>query len=241
MKIKIKKLHPDAVIPTYAKHGDAGMDLTAIGTTEIDLEKGYEGFVEFKTGLSVEIPEGYVGLIFPRSSISKTAFLLANSVGVIDSGYRGEITVRFKMDSIAIYADIAESSEETVAEKVLYEKYDPKFYFVGDKIAQLMIIPYPHIEFEESTDLSETERGSGGYGSTDEERSFSIWSEGYAITGQNGYANYFGESVGKTFKEAVNNFSKLNKAFSDHYDSERMTHWGCKLFDNETDARKSFG
>lgn len=147
MKIKIKKLHKDAVIPSYAKDGDAGMDLTAIsanGSPE-------HGYVEFGTGLSIEIPKGYVGLIFPRSSISKRSAMLANSVGVIDSGYRGEITLRFKIDTATLFA-----------KGCIY-----KPYMKGDRVGQLIIMPYPHIEFEEVDELSETERGEGGFGSTD--------------------------------------------------------------------------
>lgn len=140
MKVKIKKLVPEAIIPQYSKPGDAGMDLVA---TYIKVEDHHNyGYYEYGTGLSVEIPEGYVGLVFPRSSISNTGMLLTNSVGVIDSGYRGEIRARFKYVS------------------------GTKSYEVGDKIAQLIIIPYPSIEFEEVEDLSQTDRGDGGFGST---------------------------------------------------------------------------
>lgn len=146
MKVKVKKLHPDAVIPTYAKEGDAGMDLTAIS-----LERDeYSNFV-YGTGLAVEIPKGYVGLVFPRSSISKKHQLLSNSVGVIDSGYRGEIMFKFKnaLDNrVQRFIDVFKS------------------YSIGDRIGQLIIMPYPQIEFEEVSELSESERGEGGYGST---------------------------------------------------------------------------
>lgn len=138
MKIKIKRLHPNSVIPTYAKHGDAGMDLTA-------TSKSYDenNNVVYGTGLAVEIPEGYVGLVFPRSSICKKDLFLTNSVGVIDSGYRGEIMAKFKhTDNL------------------------PVEYRVGERIAQLIIIPHPHIEFVLANELSESERGSGGYGSS---------------------------------------------------------------------------
>lgn len=142
MKVKIKKLHPDAVIPSYAHNTDAGLDLTAISLEIVD--KGDYGYYRYKTGLSMEIPEGYVGLIYPRSSISNTGMILSNSVGVIDSGYRGEIEFRFK------------HIKNTVE------------YKVGDRIGQLIIMPYPKIEFEEVQDHSEeTTRGEGGFGSTD--------------------------------------------------------------------------
>jgi len=140
MKVKIKKLVPEAVVPSYANPGDAGLDLVATWIKVEDHNK--YGFFEYGTGICVEIPEGYVGLIFPRSSISKTGMLLTNSVGVIDSGYRGEIKFRFKYIS------------------------GTNSYNVGDKIGQLIIMPYPKIEFEEVNELNETQRGDGGFGST---------------------------------------------------------------------------
>lgn len=139
MQVKIKKLHDLVEIPTYAKKGDAGMDLTAVS-----IEKDAYGNAVIHTGLAVEIPEGYVGLVFPRSSISKYDMHLRNSVGVIDSGYRGEIMLKFSFLE------------------------DGALYQMGDKIAQLIILPYPQITFEEVDELSETERGEGGFGSTTE-------------------------------------------------------------------------
>jgi len=136
MKVRIKRLHPDAVVPSYAKAGDAGMDLTAV-----EMEREWN-IVTYKTGLAIEIPEGHVGLLFPRSSVYKTSMVLSNCVGVIDSGYRGEIMLKFR------------STESN------------KAYEVGDRVGQLIILPYPQVEFEEVDDLSSTERGSGGYGST---------------------------------------------------------------------------
>jgi dUTP pyrophosphatase len=138
MKVKIKRLHKDAVIPVYAKPGDAGLDLVATNIISFDKEQ-----VVYGTGIAVEIPEGYVGLVFPRSSIRKYEQYLSNSVGVIDSGYRGEIQATFNS---RFYADVK--------------------YKVGEKIAQLIIMPYPHIDFEEVDKLSDTERGDGGHGST---------------------------------------------------------------------------
>ncbi len=137
MNVKIKKLHELVEIPTYAQPGDAGLDLTAV-----DITTDEYGNAVIHTGLAVEIPEGYVGLVFPRSSISKYDMHLRNSVGVIDSGYRGEIIVKFGY------------------------KPEGTLYKMGDKIAQLIILPYPQITFEEVTELSETERGEGGFGST---------------------------------------------------------------------------
>lgn len=139
MKLKIKKLDKNAVTPFYSKPGDAGMDLVAISKDENGM------FVEYGTGLAVELEDGYVGLIFPRSSISKYHLSMANSVGVIDSGYRGEIKVRFKKTSTTAYENV---------------------YNVGDKICQLIVMPFPKIEIEEASELSNTERGVGGFGSS---------------------------------------------------------------------------
>jgi dUTP pyrophosphatase len=142
MKVRIKKLNPNAVIPTYAKTGDAGMDLTItniISETTTDVTYGF--------GIALEIPFGFVGLIFPRSSVRKYDLALTNSVGVIDSGYRGELQATFK--------------------KTSWLKQDSSTkYNIGDKGAQIMIIPHPTIEFEEADELSNTERGDGGFGST---------------------------------------------------------------------------
>lgn len=143
MKVKIKKLHKDAKIPRYAKPGDAGMDLT-VASIEINRNKAIVKF-----GLAIEIPTGYVGLIFPRSSIHKTDFRLTNSVGVIDSGYRGEISAVFDIHGTRLDGET-----------------DVWDYKVGDRAAQIIIMPYPEVEFEEVEELSESERGTGGYGST---------------------------------------------------------------------------
>ncbi len=140
MKVKFKKINPTAVLPSYSKVGDAGLDLTAI-TKQLTNNPQY-GYLEYGTGLAVEIPEGYVGLLFPRSSISSTGLILSNSVGVIDSGYRGEIKLRFK--HIPGTAD----------------------YNVGDRVGQLIIVPYPTIEPEDVTELTESERGEDGFGSS---------------------------------------------------------------------------
>lgn len=141
LKVKFKKLSESAVIPSYAKPGDAGMDLTCTKVSVSELENA---IIVYHTDLAVEIPKGHVGLVFPRSSISKTNAILANSVGVIDSGYRGEILVKMRYPSRAY-----ESS-----------------YKIGDRVAQLIVLPYPGIEPVEATQLGETERGEGGFGST---------------------------------------------------------------------------
>lgn len=138
MIVNIKRLHRDSVIPRYAKDGDAGLDLTA---TRVWVDD--DGNVCYGTGLAFEIPRGYVGLLFPRSSNAKKDLILSNSVGILDSNYRGEVMLKFKP-----------------------QKQGGKMYEVGDRIGQIIIIPYPHIEFKEVEELSETNRGDGGFGST---------------------------------------------------------------------------
>lgn len=148
MKIKLKRLTEEAVLPVKAHTSDAGFDLTAVSR---HLDEN--GCMVYGTGIAVEIPDGYVGLVFPRSSIAKKDITLTNCVGVIDSGYRGEIMAKFKM-----------------TEKFptgIYE-LDCKlhYYEVGERIAQLIIMPIPEIEFDEVESLSDSERGTGGYGSS---------------------------------------------------------------------------
>ena len=140
-EIKVKKLHPDAVIPKYAKEGDAAMDLVA---TSFDME---EDVLIYGTGLAMEIPKGFCGLIFPRSSVAKNHMHLANSVGVIDSGYRGEIILKFR--------------------GTLFD-YEEEFrhYEIGDRVGQIMLVPVWKISFVEVDELSDSERGEGGFGST---------------------------------------------------------------------------
>ena len=139
LMVKVKKLSPNAVIPSYSKVGDAGMDLTI--TREIE---NTTFSVSYGFGIAMEIPKGYVGLVFPRSSVRNTDLLLSNCVGVIDSGYRGEIQATFKktngLDSIK--------------------------YKVGERGAQIIILPYPTVYMTEVPELSDSERGEGGFGST---------------------------------------------------------------------------
>jgi len=137
--VKVKKLDPNAVIPSYSKIGDAGMDLTI--TREIE---NTSFSVSYGFGIAMEIPKGFVGLVFPRSSVRNQDLILSNCVGVIDSGYRGELQATFKktngLDSIK--------------------------YKVGERGAQIIILPYPTIYMTEVPELSDTNRGTGGFGST---------------------------------------------------------------------------
>ena len=136
MKVKIKRLNKLSTIPCYASEGDAGMDLTCTG---IDYTQNY---ISYKTGLAFEIPEGYFGMLVPRSSICNKDLILSNSCGILDSKYRGEVELRFKR-----YSD---------KHPFLTEEYS-----IGDRIGQIIILPYPKIEFEEVDNLEETTRGNG--------------------------------------------------------------------------------
>lgn len=146
MKVKVKKLHPDAIIPQYQSEGAACFDLHALPNYGIE-EPIFSGApAVFKTGLAFEIPEGHVMLIFSRSGHGfKNDTRLANCVGVIDSDYRGEVKIKLSRDLSPEY---------------------PLVVNQGDRIAQAMIVPIPRIELVESEELSDTARGSNGYGST---------------------------------------------------------------------------
>ena len=142
--IKVKKLVPEAVIPFYAKPGDAGMDITC---TSFEYDKEHDCYM-YHSGLAFELPAGYVMLIFPRSSNRKTDYYLCNHVGVLDSGYRGELMFAYK---------------NRTDDRLNYQKPP---YQVGDRIGQIIILPYPTVKMIESDSLEESERGTGGFGST---------------------------------------------------------------------------
>lgn len=145
MQVKLIKSSDKAITPTKAHSTDAGFDLTA-------AEKYYDEFgnIVYNTCIRLEIPNGYFGALFPRGSITKKALLLGNSVGVVDSDYRGDIIFKYK--PAPYYPNRGED-----------EAFD---YEVGDRVGQLIILPYPEIEFVETKDLSQTPRGEGSYGST---------------------------------------------------------------------------
>lgn len=155
MQVKIKKLNENAIIPSYAHSGDAGMDITAIS---MEYDKNMDCYI-YHTGLAFEIPEGYFMTIVPRSSNRKTDAYLTNHFGVIDSIYRGEVLVCFK-NRTDINVDLY-MSETLDVDKLIKPPYN-----VGDRIAQAIILPYPQIEFVEVDELSKTDRGTGGHGST---------------------------------------------------------------------------
>ena len=143
MEINIKKVNEKAVLPIKGHSTDACFDLTC---SNITTEIGEDGqlIIGYHSGVAMEIPEGYVGLVFPRSSIFKKSLSLTNCVGVIDSGYRGEILAKFKTNTNVV----------------------PAVYKEGERFAQIMILPYPEIEFKEVTELESSDRGEGGFGST---------------------------------------------------------------------------
>lgn len=139
--LKFKKLVENAVVPNKATPGSNGFDLTA---TSKQWSDEFQAYV-YGTGIAVEIPKGYVGLMFPRSSVRKYALTMANCVGVIDSDYRGEIMATFRPTNL----------------------FQGKTYNIGDKLCQLIIVPAPEFELEEVDELSYTERGAKGHGEAD--------------------------------------------------------------------------
>ena len=142
VQVNIKKLDPHAVLPTYGTPGAAGADLYALLDAPLTIAPGETVFVH--TGLSLELPEGYAGLVYPRSGLScKRGLAPANKVGVIDPDYRGEVTVALHNHGTA-----------------------PATVDVGERIAQLVVTPFLRVEFCETDELSDTQRGAGGFGST---------------------------------------------------------------------------
>ena len=142
MTVRIKRLDEKAIIPTYGTEYSAGADLYALLDEPVEINPHETNFVH--TGISVEIPEGYCGLVFARSSMgAKRGLAPANKVGVIDADYRGEIMVTLHNHS--------ERSQ---------------IVYPGERIAQLAIVPFLKAEFEEADELSDTVRGAGGFGST---------------------------------------------------------------------------
>ena len=141
MKLNVLKMHPDVKLPTYATDGSGCFDIYSNDLLNTD------DYTELhSTGLKFEIPDGYVMLVFSRSGHGfKLATRLANCVGVIDSDYRGELMVKLTCDDDTMYGSVFQA---------------------GDRIAQAMLVPIPKVVFNEVTELSNTARGEGGFGST---------------------------------------------------------------------------
>ena len=182
--LKVKRLCPEAVLPRRANNTDAGLDLVA---TSRVFDK--DGNVTYGTGLAFEIPDGHVGLLFPRSSIAVRDLALSNSVGVIDSGYRGEVKLKFK--PTLVYADrdgtgcdegdYGGSDQTDIRTQVVTAHgrheampdinpnclpFQPRVYEPGERIGQMIVLPIPYVAVVESTDLSDSERGADGFGSS---------------------------------------------------------------------------
>ena len=137
LTLKFRKLKENAVAPKKRTPDAAGFDLVAVSKS-FDTATNC---IMYGTGLSLEVPKGYVGLLFPRSSVYKTSHALANSVGVIDSDYRGEVKAIFRTGKVG------------------------SSYKEGDRVCQLVIVPCPAIELQEVQELSETARGENDLGS----------------------------------------------------------------------------
>lgn len=143
MELKFKRLSENAILPIRAHKGDAGLDLTATRITT-ELNECGQLILVYHTDLAVEIPEGYMGLMFPRSGIYKKSLMQTNCVGVIDAGYRGEVMAKFRNTTDVV----------------------PAVYREGERFAQLVIVPIPDVTVVEAAELSETDRGENGMGST---------------------------------------------------------------------------
>ena len=178
ISIPVKKLTKEAVLPKRAHKPDAGFDMTCTSVKDTDK------YIEYGTGIAMHIPIDYVGLIFPRSSVTKKDLMLKNSIGVIDSGFLGEIRFRFwkinhshqifkiDIDSVPDNISVADFIENYNSMGVemkdvplmnrVYEQYE-----VGDRIGQIIFFKLPDVLLVETDEFDETERGTGGYGSTD--------------------------------------------------------------------------
>lgn len=146
VEVRFTALTDNAVTPFRVHDTDAGYDLTA--TSVVKTEQNGQTLYNIGAGLALEIPEGYAGFLFPRSSIKNTPLMLSNCVGVIDAGYRGEVKAVFRKDRAANYYA------------------DDYVYKVGDRFAQLIILPVPTVRFTQVGEISNSKRGIGGYGST---------------------------------------------------------------------------
>ena len=164
MEIRFKKLVPEAKAPLKVIDIDAGFDLFATSIEETP------DFIVYHTGIAVEIPEGYVGFVFPRSSVTKYDMMLKNSVGIIDASYRGEIMCRFQImkdddRKIEIYSNNV-AKEGFMIDRITNIRSKLKLYEIGDRVAQIVFLELPKITMTEVDELSNTQRGSGGFGST---------------------------------------------------------------------------
>lgn len=141
MELKVKKFNPEAKLPAYSRPQDAGLDLTAVDDGVLS-EDGTQ--ITYRTGIGVELPENTAGLLMPRSSICKYSLNLSNSVGLLDENFRGEIKFVFN---------------------VIHNR-EQKFYNKGDRLGQLLIVPVVRVSPKFVGELSRTDRGENGFGSS---------------------------------------------------------------------------
>lgn len=159
IKVNFKKLSKNAVVPTKAHPSDAGFDMVAVSKNET------EDYIEYKTDIAIKLPKGHCALLFPRSSVSKYDLSLCNSVGLIDENYTGNIIFRYKKTPKYQYYSLKRLFgfvKDLVINPITYKEYN-----VGDKIGQIVIMPIPSVELIEVNELPDTDRGDGGFGSTD--------------------------------------------------------------------------
>ena len=168
IEIGFKKLVPEAQTPYQKYITDAGYDLSAVSMVET------ADYIEYGTGIAVEIPTGMVGLVFPRSSVTGKDLMLKNCVGVIDSQYRGEIRCRFAKVVNEIFADYISLERKGFFKKlvpkyfidILFPQRQLKLYEVGDRVCQIIFLTLPQLKLIEKQELSETDRGPQGFGHT---------------------------------------------------------------------------
>ena len=156
MELKITKLHPNAILPSFAHEGDAGMDLYVHRVIEETANQ-----ITYGLGIAVKIPDNHAGLIFPRSSIRKYDLMLSNSVGVIDSGYIGELQVTFNKTQASYIA--CYDGPASIPSQDFHKLYD-----IDERCCQLVVLPLARFDIKEVDSLSNitTTRGEGGFGST---------------------------------------------------------------------------
>lgn len=153
IELKVKRVCDEATLPFYAHESDAGMDLKAVSVEYNDEMDCYI----YHTGLAFKIPDGYMGLLYPRSSNRKTNAYLTNGTGVVDSGYTGEVLLCYKLRDCSKFI---RNDDGTLAVNDLAP------YKVGDKIGQLIVMPYPKVKIIEVGELEKTDRGDNGFGSS---------------------------------------------------------------------------
>jgi dUTP pyrophosphatase len=158
VNVNFVKLDVAATVPVKAHVSDVGFDLSAVTAEE------HENYIEYGTGVSIQLPKGYYALLMPRSSVSKKDLVMCNSVGLIDNGYTGELKFRFKV------TPRFEEVEKTALGFIKYttlQRKKPNVYSVGDLVGQVVVLPYPEVAFAEVAQLEATDRGADGFGSTD--------------------------------------------------------------------------